>query len=374
MRVVIAAAGTGGHINPGIVIANKIKEKYHDAEIVFFGTNRGLENDLVPRAGYKLKTIEAYGIQKKINFTNIKNLIKTYFSKNDVAKFFDEFKPDIVIGTGGYICGPVLTIATQRGIPTMLHESNAYPGRAVKMFSKRVDTILVGFEETKKLLKGAKRVVFTGTPTKIKKSSVSVSRKEEINKEFNIKENLPIVLIFGGSQGAKKINDATLELIKAAKNEKYQIIWATGPKQYDIIKEELNNEGININNIKNTKIVPYIYNMEELMNLSDLLVCRSGAMTITEVAIVGKPAIFIPLPSRGANRQEVNARVLEKLGAAKVILNDELNARILSEKIDEIIVDKDELIEMGRMANKIAPEDVENKILDEVINLVGENK
>ena len=372
MRVVIAAAGTGGHINPGIVIANKIKEKYRDAEIVFFGTNRGLENDLVPRAGYKLKTIEAYGIQKKINFTNIKNLIKTYFSKNDVAKFFDEFKPDIVIGTGGDICGPVFTIATQRGIPTMLHESNAYPGRAVKMFSKKVDTILVGFEETKKLLKGAKRVVFTGTPTKIKKLSVSLSRKEEINKEFNIKENLPIVLIFGGSQGAKKINDATLELVKAAKNEKYQIIWATGPKQYDIIKEELNNEGININNIKNTKIVPYIYNMEELMNLSDLLVCRSGAMTITEVAIVGKPAIFIPLPSRGANRQEDNARVLEKLGAAKVILNDELNARILSEKIDEIIVDKDELIEMGRMANKIAPEDVENKILDEVINLVGE--
>ncbi len=374
MKVVISAAGTGGHINPGIVIANKIKEKYRDAEIVFFGTNRGLEIDLVPRAGYKLKTIEAYGIQKEINFTNIKNLVKTYFSRKDVAEFFDEFKPDIVIGTGGYICGPVFSVALKRGIPTMLHESNAYPGRAVKMFSKKVDTILVGFEETKKLLKGAKRVVFTGTPTKIKKSSVSVSRKEEINKEFNIKENLPIVLIFGGSQGAKKINDATLELIKTAKNEKYQIIWATGPKQYDIIKEELNNEGININNIKNTKIVPYIYNMEELMNLSDLLVCRSGAMTITEVAIVGKPAIFIPLPSRGANRQEVNARVLEKLGAAKVILNDELNARILSEKIDEIIVDKDELIEMGRMANKIAPEDVENKILDEVINLVGENK
>ena len=370
MRVVISAAGTGGHINPGIVIANTIKEKYRDAEIVFVGTNRGLENDLVPRAGYKLKTIEAYGIQKEINFTNIKNLVKTYFSRKDVAKFFDEFNPDIVIGTGGYICGPVFSVALKRGIPTMLHESNAYPGRAVKMFSKKVDTILVGFDETKKLLKGSKRVVFTGTHTKIKKVSVTNERKKEICKEFNIKENIPVVLIFGGSQGAKKINDSVLEIIKKKRNEKFQIIWATGPKQFDIIKEDLNNQGININNIKNTKIVPYIYNMEELMNISDLLVCRSGAMTITEIAIVGKPSIFIPLPSRGANRQEDNARVLEKLGAAKVILNEELTDEILFSKISEIIEDKDELIEMGRMATKIAPEDVEKKILDEVINLV----
>ena len=372
MKVVISAAGTGGHINPGIVIANKIKERYRDAEIVFFGTNRGLEIDLVSRAGYKLKTIEAYGIQKEINFTNIKNLVKTYFSRKDVAKFFDEFKPDIVIGTGGYICGPVFSVALKRGIPTMLHESNAYPGRAVKMFSKKVDTILVGFEETKKLLKGSKRVVFTGTPTKTKRISITNERRKEIYKEFNIKEDLPIILVFGGSQGAKKINDATLEIIKNKKNEKFQIIWATGPKQFDIIKENLNNDGININNIKNTKIVPYIYNMEELMNLSDLLVCRSGAMTITEIAIVGKPAIFIPLPSRGANRQEDNARVLEKLGAAKVILNEELDSEKLLNRILEVIEDREELIEMGRMANRIAPEDVEKKILDEVINLVGE--
>ena len=372
MNVIISAAGTGGHINPGIVIANKIKEKYRDAEIIFIGTNRGLENDLVPRAGYGLKTIEAYGIQKEINFTNIKNLVKTFLSRKDVEKIFDEFKPDIVIGTGGYICGPVFSVAVKRGIPTMLHESNAYPGRAVKMFSKKVDTILVGFEETKKLLKGSKRVVFTGTPTKIKKVNVSNQRKEELYKEYGIKQNLPIVLIFGGSQGAKRINDATLKLIKENKNEKFHIIWATGPKQYDIIKEELTSENININNIKNTKIVPYIYNMEELMNISDLLVCRSGAMTITEIAIVGKPAIFIPLPSRGANRQEDNARVLEKLGAAKVILNDELTDEILLEKINEIIEDKEELFEMGRMATKIAPENVEDKILDEVINLVRE--
>ena len=370
MKVVISAAGTGGHINPGIVIANKIKERYRDAEIVFFGTNRGLEIDLVPRAGYKLKTIEAYGIQKEINFTNIKNLVKTYFSRKDVAKFFDEFNPDIVIGTGGYICGPVFSVALKRGIPTMLHESNAYPGRAVKMFSKKVDTILVGFEETKKLLKGSKRVVFTGTPTKIKKINVSNERKEELYKEYGIKKNLPIVLIFGGSQGAKKINDATLKLITENKNEKFHIIWATGPKQYDIIKEDLNAENININNIKNTKIVPYIYNMEELMNISDLLVCRSGAMTITEISIVGKPAIFIPLPSMSANRQEDNALVLKKLGAAKIILNKDMCAEKLSEEIDDIICDGLELEEMGKIANQIAPSNVEDRIYNEIKELM----
>lgn len=372
MRVVVSAAGTGGHINPAIVIANVIKNHYKDVEIVFFGTKRGLENDLVPRAGYRLETIEAYGIQKQINFTNIKNILKTIHSRKDVAKFFDDFKPDLVVGTGGYICGPVFSVATKRKIPTILHESNAYPGRAVKMFSKKVDTILVGFEDTKKLLKGAKRVVYTGTPTKVRKIQIDDKRKEELYKENNIKNDLPIVLVFGGSQGAQKINEAIEEIIVNGNIEKYQIIWATGPKQYDIIKEKLQNNGININNIKNVKVIPYIYNMEELMNLSDLFVCRSGAMTITEIAIVGKPAIFVPLTSRGANRQEDNARVLERIGAAKVILNDDLNGRILSEKIHELIEDREELKEMGRMAEKIAPESVEDKILKEIINILGE--
>ena len=137
MKVIIAAAGTGGHINPGIAIANKIKEKNPKSEIIFIGTNRGLENDLVPRAGYELKTIDVYGLKKELSITNIKHILKTIGSRKDVEKIFDEFKPDIVIGTGGYICGPVFYVATSKKIPTMLHESNAYPGKAVKMFSKK---------------------------------------------------------------------------------------------------------------------------------------------------------------------------------------------------------------------------------------------
>lgn len=366
MKVIISAAGTGGHINPGIAIANKIKEHEPDSEIVFFGTDRGLENDLVPRAGYQLKTIEAYGIQPKPSLTNLKNIIKTMNSRKVVKKFIDEFKPDIVIGTGGYICGPVFAAANSRNIPTFLHESNAYPGRAVKMFAKKAQKVFVGFEEAKHKLSGLNNVVVTGTPTKIKKISYSNEEKSKILKDFNLNSDLPTILIFGGSQGAQKINEAVLDIVKDNINNDYQLIWATGPKQYDIIKAKLEDVNLDINNIKNAKIMPYIYNMEELINVCDLVVCRSGAMTITEVAIVEKPAIFIPLPSMGANRQEDNARVLEKLGAARVILNSEIECNILNSYISEMTKDRAKLAEMGKKAKAIATENVEEKIYNEI--------
>ena len=355
MRVIISAAGTGGHINPGIAIANKIKEKEPDSEIVFFGTNRGLENDLVPRAGYELKRIEAYGLKKELSIKNIKHILQTIHSKEEVKKFIDEFKPDIVIGTGGYICGPVFAAALSKKIPTVLHESNAYPGKAVKMFAKNVDLVLVGFKEAKNKLTNAKKVVVTGTPTKVRKLDISEERKAEILKELGIKTKLPIVLVFGGSQGAKIINDAVQKLVEKKLNKEYQIIWATGPKQFDDIKENFEKVSIYINSIPKV-----------MMNIADLFICRSGAMTITEIAIVGKPAIFIPLPSQSANRQEDNARVLEKIGAAKIILNNELNEMNLSEAIDKVIDKKSELEEMGRLANSIAPKNVEEKIYKEI--------
>lgn len=371
MRVIISAAGTGGHINPGIAIANKIMEHEPDSKIVFFGTDRGLENDLVPRAGYELRRIEAYGIQPKLSFKNFKQIIRTINSKKDVKKFIDEFKPDVVIGTGGYICGPVFAAANSRKIPTFLHESNAYPGRAVKMFARKAEKVFVGFEEAKNKLSSLNNVIVTGTPTKIKKINISTEKKNSILNEYKLGLDKPVILIFGGSQGARKINESIIELLKNKLNSTYQLIWATGPKQYDLIKKDLANYDLDIEHIKNAKIMPYIYNMEELINLSDLIVCRSGAMTITEIAIVEKPAIFIPLPSVGANRQEDNARVLEKLGAAKVILNSELNSEILNKYINEMIFDKNKLIEMGKNAGKIATEDVEEKIYKEIKSVLN---
>jgi len=374
MRAIIAAAGTGGHINPGIAIANKMKEKEPDSEIIFIGTNRGLEHDLVSRAGYKLETIEAYGLQRKLSIENIKQMISTIKSVSEAKKIIKEFKPDVIVGTGGYICGPVFFGKNINGIPKVIHESNAYPGKAVKMLEKKVDKIFVGFEETRGKLLKAKEVIVTGTPTKLKKITLEEDKRKEILKEFNIKNDLPIVLVFGGSQGAQRINETIQKLLEEKLNEKYQIIWATGIKQFDIIKEKYEKANILMNNIQNVKIVPYIYNMEELMNIADLLVCRSGAMTVTEIAMVGKASILIPLPTSSANRQEDNARVLESLGAGKIILDKELNSSILSKKIDEIVHDKHKLRGMGKAANKIAKYNVEDRIYDEIKKLILTNK
>jgi len=370
MKVIIAAAGTGGHINPGLAIANKIKKENPDAEIIFVGTSRGLENDLVPRAGYKLKTIEAYGFSKQISISNFKKMIKTAKGFKQARKIVEEFKPDIVIGTGGYICGAVITAAYKCKIPTILHESNAYPGLAIKMLSKKVDTILVGFKDAKNRLPNAKRVVVTGTPTKTKNITLTDEQKRKIREEMKFSNNLPLILVFGGSQGAKAINETLIEIIKNKQNNNYQIIWAAGPSQFDEIKQELEDVNIDINNIEKVKIVPYIYNMEQVMNSCDLVIARSGAMTLAEIALSGKPSIFIPLPSKSANRQEDNARVFEKAGAAKVILNSDLNADILTITINEIITYKDNLVDMGNKAKQMAIYSVEDKIYEEVLRLL----
>ncbi len=371
MKVVIAAAGTAGHINPGLAIANKIKQEEKDSEIVFIGTTRGLENDLIPRAGYELKTIEAYGLSKKISINNIKNMIKTLKGFSEAKKILKEFKPDIVIGTGGYICGATITAANKLKIPTLLHESNAFPGKAVKFLARKTDTVLVSFEDAIPRIKSAKRVVNTGTPVKIKKHDYDLNKKQEIIKNINLNMLKPIVLIFGGSQGAKKINDAVIKIIKENKNKNYQIMWATGPKQYDNIKIELENSKININNIENAKIVPYIYNMEEIMNVVDVIVARSGAMTITEISNLGKPSILVPLPNVSHNHQLYNAKVLENVGAAKIILNDNMTAEVLDQYINEIILDKNKLNTMGKNALKVSNIDAENKIYEEIKKLKG---
>ena len=370
MKVVIAAAGTGGHINPGLAIANEIKKQEKESTVIFIGTDRGLENDLVPRAGYDLKKIRAYGIERKFTFKNFKRLYFTIKSIGEAKKILSEFKPDVVIGTGGYICMPVIIAANKLKIPTMLHESNAFPGVAVKLLSKRVDTVMVGFEDAKDRLPKAKNVAITGNPTKIKKHNFTADETQNIILSMGLKPDKPIVLAFGGSQGAKSINESLQEIIINNRNKNYQIMWAAGPLQYENIKKSLRSKKIDINSMENTKIVPYIYNMEEIINVVDLLVCRSGAMTITEISIVGKPAIFIPFPFATENHQEYNARVLEKVGAAKIILDKNLNAEILEKEINGIVGDKEKIREMSIKANKCAIDDVNNKIYKEINKIV----
>lgn len=374
MKVIIAAAGTAGHINPGLAIANKIKKEEKDSKIMFIGTTRGLENDLVPRAGYELKTIDAYGLSKKLTIENIKKMYKTLKGYGEAKKIIKEFNPDVVIGTGGYICGATISAAHNLGIPTILHESNAFPGKAVKMLAKKTNKILVSFEDAKDRIKNAKKIVFTGTPVKIVKKDYSINEKSEIIKKAGLEQIKPIVLIFGGSQGAQKINDAILGILKNKLNSNYQIIWATGPKQYDRIKERLEDNNVYINHLENAKIVPYIYNMEEMMNVADLIVARSGAMTITEISNLGKPSILVPLPNVSGNHQFYNAKVLEDIGAAKIILNDELNYNNLNSTIEEIVLNKNKIKEMAQKALTVSTSDVEDKIYKEIKKVIEEKK
>ena len=370
MRVIIAAAGTGGHINPGIAIANKIMEKEPESEVIFIGTNRGLENDLVPRAGYKLKQIEAYGFDRKISIDNAKRIYKTFKSIKECKKIIDEFNPDIVIGTGGYICVPAVMAAKKKKVPVVLHESNAFPGVAIKMMSKNADVVLLGFEDAKKRLPKAKRTVVTGTPTKLRKINLTDKEKEEIGNSIGFAEKKPLVLVFGGSQGAQSINQSLIDIISQNKVDNYQIMWAAGPNQYDVIKQKLSDLSIDIENISNVKIVPYIYNMQEIMNYSDLVICRSGAMTITEIALLNKPAIFIPFPFATENHQEYNAKVLANVNAAKIILDKDLNSEELNKMINEILSDKNLLKQMGQNAAKIAVDNVEERIYKEIKKIV----
>ena len=337
MKVIISAAGTAGHINPAIAIANIIKSKEKDSEIIFIGTERGLEKELVPRAGYKLKTIDAYGLSKKISIDNLKKMYKTFRGIGQAKKIIKEFKPDIVIGTGGYICGGTMVAAKACGVPILLHESNAYPGKAIKMLAKKADTILVSFQDAEKNLTNCKNVVFTGTPVKIKKQEYGINQRKQIIEKIGLNALKPIVLVFGGSQGAQKINEAIIGIIEAGKNINYQIYWATGNKQYDIVNKQLKDKKIDIENISNCKIVPYIYNMEEAENIADVIVARSGAMTVTEIANLSKASVLIPLPSISNNRQIDNAKVLENLNAAKIIENNNLTANNLNEAINNAL-------------------------------------
>lgn len=301
-------------------------------------------------------------------------MYKTFKGYGEAKKIIKEFKPDVVIGTGGYICGATISAAHNLGIPTILHESNAFPGKAVKMLAKKTDAILVSFEDAKARIKNAKNIVCTGTPVKIVKKDYGINEKLKIIKKAGLNETKPIVLIFGGSQGAQKINEAILGILENKLNKDYQIMWATGPKQYDIIKERLLDKNININNIENAKIVPYIYNMEEIMNVSNLIVARSGAMTITEISNLGKPSILIPLPNVSGNHQLYNAKVLENVGAAKILLNDELDDIKLNAQIEEIVLDKNKEVQMSKNSLKMSTNNVEDKIYKEILKVVKEKK
>lgn len=364
MRVLLTGGGTAGHINPAIAIANYIKEKDKNAQFLFVGTERGLEKTLVPKCGYDIKFIDVMGLRRSLSVENIKVLYNYIKSFADSKKIIKEFKPDVVIGTGGYVCAPVVKVASRMKIPTLVHEQNVFPGLAVKMLSNNADITLISFEETRDMMK-AKRMVHTGNP--LRPNLFKEIDKKALMKEFGF-EDKKLVLVFGGSLGAPCINKALAEMLKT--NPDFNLIASTGERNYEDTLKLLKELGIDSEKMSNVKILPYLYNMEDIFGAADLIVGRAGAITVSEITALGKAAILIPSPYVAHNHQEYNARYLEKNGAARVILEKELTGEILRKNIEEILSDKEILSDMQNSSKKIGICDSCKKIYDAITSLV----
>ncbi len=366
MRVIIACAGTGGHINPGIAIANMIKEKEQDNKFLFIGTENGIENELVNKAGFDIAHIRTGKLYRKITLKNFKSVINTALGISDAKKIIDEFKPDIVIGTGGYICGAVMMAAKSKKIPYILHESNAFPGLAVKMFAKSASRVLVGFEDTKVRLKNRKNVVFTGSPAKFDANKIDSLDKEKCIEELGLKDvvnNRKIIFVTGGSQGAKKFNDVIVDLVLQKKSNKFFVVLATGMKNYDEVNKKL--EQVKDAD-KYIKLERFVFDMDKMYKAADLLITRAGAMTITEIALASKPAILVPFPYAAENHQYYNAKVLEDAGAGKIIIESNLTNESLYTEIENIIGSDDKLKIMSDISRSLQKNDVEQVIYNEI--------
>lgn len=360
MRILFAAGGTGGHINPAIAIAKQFRQHHPDCEILFVGTKRGLEGKLVPREGFDIEYIEAAGFKRKITFENAVVAYKAFTSMLKTSKILKKFSPDLVVGCGGYTSGPVVLEAALKKIPTLIHEQNAFPGVSNKMLSPKVDTVCISFEDTEKYFAKAKNVVYTGNPVRPALFSLS---KQAARLKLGI-DDRPLIVAVGGSLGASTINNQMFELVKNI-SENVQVLWATGNREYDEIMSKL--EAVP----ENVKISPYIYNMEEVLPAADLAISRSGAITITELCATGTPSILIPSPNVAENHQEVNARTLEKRGAAVVICERELEEGLVPGKVAELLENPETLKAMSENAFAMAKADALDIIYTEGMKLIS---
>lgn len=357
MKVLFAGGGTGGHINPAISIADYAASQDENFQALFVGTMRGLESKLVPKAGYDIKYIDIAGFDRKNMLKNISVLKKLFKSKKDCKNIIKEFKPDCVVCTGGYVSGPVIMAAAKAGVPSLIHEQNVYPGLTVKGSEKYVKYLAVSFDETVNLMNEKEKCVVTGNPIR---TEILNADKEKSRKKLGIDK--PFVLVFGGSLGAQKINDTMIDLIpKLAKKDGIKLLFGTGDRNYKAVKEEVDKLGIDSPEIE---VVPYIDNMAEVMAAADVVIARSGAITVSEIAALGKPSILIPSPNVVRNHQEQNAREFEKNGAAEVITEDELTADKLYSKIVSMLEDTKKLDAMSENLLKMAKTDALPKIYE----------
>ncbi len=372
MKILITGGGTAGHINPGLAIAKYFCDKDSSTEVKFAGTKNGIESKLVPKSGYNLYTFDIEGLSREKNFNglkkNIKAIKKALSSANYAKKILKEFKPDLVIGCGGYASFPVVYAAQKQGLPTALLEVNALPGVTTKVLARKANKVFTCFEDTKKLLPVQNNVIMTGAPVR---SEMIFSSKDEARKKLNIPAEEKLVVSFWGSLGALYMNRHMVDYFEEySKENRFYHIHAMGQNAMKWMPDEMHKRGINFENNEKLDLREYIYDMDVVMAAADLIVCRAGAATTFELCLMGKPSIMVPSPYVAENHQEKNARALEKKGACIVITEVECNGKMLYNKILELLEEQDKLTEMSKNAKMLAFPNSTKEIYEHLMTLI----
>ena len=372
MKFLFTCGGTAGHINPALAVAGAIKEAMPDSEFLFVGAEGRMETDLVPRAGYEIRTVRITNIHRGFSAEDIKhnlNTLKNVVTSTGQAKqIIREFQPDAAIGTGGYVCYPVLKAAHAMGVPTAVHESNAVPGLTTKMLEGVVDTVMVGFEESRANYKHPERVVVTGTPVR---GEFMHADKLAARRALGLPEDKPLVASVWGSLGAGHMNEIMTDfIIRACANPFFGVVHSTGKAWYKKMTGTLEREKPGYDKL-GMDVREYIYDMPLVMAAADLVMCRAGASTLAELTAMGKPAVLIPSPNVTNNHQEKNARVLADAGAAKLLLEPDFTADSLLGLVSELLHHPEQLDAMSEKMRALGVPDATGRIAGIVLDLAG---
>jgi len=373
IKIIITGGGTGGHIYPGLNLAFELKNRDSRNDILFIGKKGGMEAELVPREGFKFESISARGIQRKFCVENIWAIVIFFISCIQAYKILKKYKPDVVIGTGGYVSGSVVLMASLMGIATFIHEQNVFPGITNRILSYHVKAIFLSFEQSRKYFKGKAELIFTGNPIRFKEGPLNRKNKKDFQ-QFRLDPEKKTILVLGGSKGAASINQAVVESIKILKKDlkeyQWQVLLVAGNENYEHCKKiakEMEKEGMLV-------VEKYIYHMKRAYSLANLVICRAGATTVAELNAFGLPAILIPYPWATNNHQEYNARVLEKEGAAIVLLDKDLVRNKLTEELLGLIKEEKKLEIMSINSKKLGKLDAAQKIVDFILKYINKNK
>lgn len=366
MRLIISGGGTGGHIYPALAIIQGMKEKYPDLEVLYIGTEVGLEAKIVPKQGVPFKKIEVRGLPRKLS-PKIFSFFGTFAkSLNETRRVLKEFKPDMVIGTGGYVSGPVVLMACLQGIPTLIHEQNALPGITNKFLSPYVSGVALTFPEAQKRLSSKTNLRVTGLP--IRKEMLT-TQPQGAWQRLGFNPELPLVLITGGSRGARSINLALGRFYEEVQEKgELQVLHVTGEATYEETVQAYLDKGIKIRDNGKIRMTPYLHNMADALAIAKLVVCRAGATTLAEITACGVPSILVPYPYAAENHQEYNALALVNEGAAIMVKDENLKGDLLSTEILGAMKNKAQLAEMAFKAKSLGKPEA----LEQIINFVEE--